>query len=134
MLRFNKKLSYVYNSLGLSVLISINVIFNLRIPLTRCFIKRGKRGESILCKKILYCLINDPPPPPSRFSGDPRVLGLACEYSPLSTFLAPRDVSFLFSKTSLAARRDGSIRRLWRHRQTDKPNMKSRVRIKVGTL
>ena len=98
MLRFNKKLSYVYNSLGLSVLISINGIFNLRIPFTRCFIKRGKRGESILCKKIFYCLINDPPPPASRFSGDPRVLGLACEYSPLSTFLAPRDVSFFFQQ------------------------------------
>ena len=97
MLRFNKKLSYVYNSLGLSVLISINGIFNLRIPFTRCFIKRGKRGESILCKKIFYCLINDPPPA-SRFSGDPRVLGLACEYSPLSTFLAPRDVSFFLQQ------------------------------------
>ena len=80
--------------------------------------KGEKRREHPMQKDIFYCLINDPSPP-SRFSGDPRVLGLACEYSPLSTFLAPRDVSFFFSKTSLAARRDGSIRRLWRHRQTE---------------
>ena len=79
--------------------------------------KGEKRREHPMQKNIL--LFKSMTPPPSRFSRDPRVLGLACEYSPLSTFLAPRDVSFLFSKTSLAARRDGSIRRLWRHRQTE---------------
>ena len=59
--------------------------------------KGGKEERASYAKKIFYCLINDPPPA-SRFSGDPRVLGLACEYSPLSTFLAPRDVSFFFQQ------------------------------------
>ena len=58
--------------------------------------KGEKRREHPMQKNIL--LFNQWPPPASRFSGDPRVLGLACEYSPLSTFLAPRDVSFFFQQ------------------------------------
>lgn len=72
----------VYNSIGLSVLISINVIFNLRIPLTRCFIKRGKRGESILCKKIFYCSINDPPPPPIQIFQGSQGFGTSLRIQP----------------------------------------------------
>lgn len=74
-------------------------------------------------------------------SREPRVLALACEYRldfrcpPGSVFdppllrgderglkqrlvIEPRDVSFLSGKTSLAARRDGCMLRLWRRRQT----------------
>lgn len=47
-LRFNKKLSYVYNSLGLSVIISINVIFNLRNPLSQDALSKGGKEERAL--------------------------------------------------------------------------------------
>ena len=53
-LRFNKKLSYVYNSLGLSVIISINDILNLRIPLSQDVLSKGGRKERALQDRASY--------------------------------------------------------------------------------
>ena len=56
-LRFNKKLSYVYHSLGLSVIISINVIFNLRNPLSQDALLKGGKEERALQGRASYANI-----------------------------------------------------------------------------